>query len=360
MLQGLTRRSFLSLFPASVVLANVSGPAKRRSPLPQTGDFVRFADPLTENYVVRLTHPGWESILPSARNRFISSKERFLLYSSDRGGKGLSPWMMDLRTGRARALGEVRDLVPRSLCLDSHERTFYLLDGRTIKEIALSNLKVRTLADEVEDFAVDFTGVQLFAVKNGQLIGIRDGAVVTKQMDGATELSVRPSGEGCFFQRGESPERRELWYVPLKNPGKPKLLTQGKIWNLIWNPNGDSVLFLREAEVNGVLIPEIHEVSPESGAERPVERTNQFAAFAPNGNGSVFVGASRSKAQPAIDLMLRSPQRELTLCEHRSNEPASVAPVFSPDSRRVYFQSDREGRWALYAVNVERLVEPTG
>lgn len=359
MVQGLTRRSFLSLFPASLVLANVSGPVKRRSPLPQTGDFVRFADPLTENYVVRLTHPGWESVLPSPRNRFISSRERFLLYSSDRGGRGLSPWMMDLRTGHARALCEVMNLVTGSLCLDPHERAFYLLDGSTVKEVALSNLKVRTLAEGIETFAMDFAASQLFSVKDGRLIHMGDGAVVSKELGGATELSVRPSGEGCFFQRNESADHRELWYVPLKIPGKPKLLSQGRIWNFIWNPNGGTVLFLRDAQVNGVLIPEIHEVSPESGVERQVERTNQFAAFAPNGNGSVFVGASRSKAQPAIDLMLRSPQRELTLCEHRSNEPAAVAPVFSPDSRRVYFQSNREGRWALYAVNVERLVEPT-
>jgi oligogalacturonide lyase len=349
----------LSLFPASLVLANVSGAGKRRSPLPQTGEFVRFADPLTENFVVRLTHPGWQSILPSPRNRFISAKERFLIYSSNRDGRRLAPWAIDLRTGRARVLGEAKDLVASSLCLDTHERTFYLLDGTTVKEVALPNLRVRTLAEGIEDFTVDLTGAQLLAVKNGQLTRVGDGAVISKELGGATDLSVRPSGEGCFFQRGESADYRELWYISLKNPEKPKLLAKGKIWNFVWNPNGASVLFLREAEVNGVFIPEIHEILPDAGAERTVERTNQFAAFAPNGNGSVFVGASRSKAQPAIDLMLRSPQRELTLCEHRSKEPASVAPVFSPDSRRVYFQSDREGRWALYAVNVERLVEPT-
>ena len=33
-------------------------------------------------------------------------------------------------------------------------------------------------------------------------------------------------------------------------------------------------------------------------------------------------------------------------------------PVFSPDARRVYFQSDREGKPAIYSVNVEQLVEP--
>jgi oligogalacturonide lyase len=49
----------------------------------------------------------------------------------------------------------------------------------------------------------------------------------------------------------------------------------------------------------------------------------------------------------------------MTLCEHHATQPETVQPVFSPNSRRVYFQSDRDGKPALYAVNVESLVEPT-
>jgi oligogalacturonide lyase len=73
----------------------------------------------------------------------------------------------------------------------------------------------------------------------------------------------------------------------------------------------------------------------------------------------VFVGSSRSKAQPNVVLLLRSAKREMTICEHHASDAASVGPVFAPDSRRVYFESDREGKPALYSVNVELLVEPT-
>jgi oligogalacturonide lyase len=90
-----------------------------------------------------------------------------------------------------------------------------------------------------------------------------------------------------------------------------------------------------------------------------VVSTSQFAAFAPNANGSVFVGASRSVAQPTVLLLLRTTAREFTLCEHKASNPATVSPVFSPNSQRVYFQSDREGKWALYSVNVEKLIEAT-
>lgn len=359
MLKGLTRRSVLSLLPASLLFAAGQAPQRRRRSLPQLGDFVRFVDPLTENFVVRLTNPNWESLLPSPGNRFISARERLLFFSSDRFGV-LAPWEVNLRTGRSRLLGESRDLVPRSLCLDSRERALYFLDGHTVKEITISNLKARTIAEEAEAFSVDGRSAQLYVVKGGQLRRVNDNKIIADGVSGP-QIPVRPTGEGCFFERPSSPGKRELWYVPFVTSGqsKPKLLAQGDLWNPIWNPNGQTLLFLRQVEVNGVQIPEIHEVVPETGVERTIERTSQFAAFAPNGNGSVFVGASGSKAQPAIDLLLRSPQRELTLCEHRATHPRDVSPVFSPDSRRVYFQSDHQGKSALYAVNVERLVEPT-
>jgi oligogalacturonide lyase len=31
--------------------------------------------------------------------------------------------------------------------------------------------------------------------------------------------------------------------------------------------------------------------------------------------------------------------------------------MFSPDAQRIYFQSDRDGKPALYALHVEKLVE---
>jgi len=51
--------------------------------------------------------------------------------------------------------------------------------------------------------------------------------------------------------------------------------------------------------------------------------------------------------------------REFTLCEHKASNPETVAPVFSPDSQRVLFQSDRDGHPAIYSVHVDKLVEPT-
>jgi oligogalacturonide lyase len=136
-------------------------------------------------------------------------------------------------------------------------------------------------------------------------------------------------------------------------------LAAGRTGPAYWAADGETVLYLNFPEAAGKLNA-IRECSPEAGTERLVASTSQFASFSPNGDGSVFVGASASKASPHILLLLRVTRRELTLCEHRASDPARVSPIFSPDSQRIYFQSDRHGKPAIYTVSVERLVEKTG
>jgi oligogalacturonide lyase len=72
-----------------------------------------------------------------------------------------------------------------------------------------------------------------------------------------------------------------------------------------------------------------------------------------------MVGASGSKASPYVVLLVRAARRELTLCEHRARDPKLVAPIFSPNSQRVFFHSDKDGKIAIYSIFVEKLVSET-
>lgn len=359
----LTRRTLLGMLPGGYVAAAVTSIPKTQ-PLPQVGEFVRFADPTTENTVVRLTSTAYAHVLPAPGNRFVSLKPRVLYCSSDRLNGRLAPFQVDLRTGAIRPTAEAQALDASSLTLDAQARFLYFVDGGSLVEAAVNgkgeSKRVETLARDVTSFGIGSSRAELFAIRAGKLQQVRGESPAILAEDAAGPCVVRPGGSGCLFSRPLLAEERELWYAAASPAtGRPVLLARGRVSDPWWSMDGRSVLFLRQVPKSSVFLSEVHEVEPEDGAERCISSTSQFAAFAPNGNDSVFVGASRSKAQPNVVLQLRSPERELTLCEHRATQPSEVRPAFSPDSRRVYFQSDREGKSAIYSVNVEQLVEPT-
>lgn len=372
MTQRITRRAIVAaglpiLFAAAANQTSKSATGKKSRSLPAVGEFVRFIDPTTESMVVRLTNPASASYLPIPGNRFVSVRERLLIFSSDRTGRA-TPFAVDLRTGVLRPLTVTTNLVPRSLCLDTQGRSVYLIDGTDLKRVSIANKRVEVLARGVSAFSVGNSSSEVIVVKEGRLEQLNGQAGVLA--DGvAPWCAVRPGGTGCAFSRamprsatsaGDFAEQ-EFWYVPAQGSlgASPRLLAKGKISNPLWSPDGAALLFLRQVPANNAFVSEIHGADPDAGIEQRIAPTSQFAAFAPNGDASVFVGASRSKAQPTVILLLRSVLRELTLCEHRATHPFSVDPAFSPDSRRVYFQSDHEGKSALYSVNTEALVEPT-
>ena len=349
----------LVLLPASLA-AQTNGrsakPKSRARPLPSVGEFVRFADPDTENPVVRLTSIASTSLLPAPANRFVSVKERFLVFSSNRTGK-FAPFRVDLRNGLLRQIAVASKLSPLSLCLAPHERSVYFLDSGELKEAELGKTKVRTLFDNVTAFSPCSDDSGVFVVRGGKLRHINGDVTTTLAEDVSDECLAQPGATaGCLFMRRQAAGTREFWFA---SAGKsPVLLAGGRISNPYWAPDGQSILFLRDVPRGSALLSEIHQAVVLGGAETLVTATSQFAAFSPNGDGSVFVGASRSKAQPDVILLLRSGRSEMTLCEHRASQATQVCPVFSPDARRVYFQSDREGKPAIYSVNVEQLVEP--
>ncbi len=270
------------------------------------------------------------------------------------------PYQVDLRTGVPRRIAETSKLDTGSLTLLEKKQLVYFRDRDALIEAELGSKKVRTVMTGIDAFSADPYGGGFYVIRQGKLeqVNGKESVPIADAVSGP--CIARPRNKGCLFQRRNSAGMQELWYAPASESGsQPVLLTSGRVSDPVWSSSGDSLLFLRDIPKGDVLVSEIHEIAIDKPAERCVAATSQFAAFSPNGDGSVFVGASRSKAQPNVILLLRDVQREMTLCEHRASHPAAVRPTFSPDSRRVYFQSDYQGKSAIYSVNVELLVEPT-
>jgi hypothetical protein len=355
---GISRRALLCTIPAALAQAKqpqVKQPqGKKAKPLPEAGEFTRIIDPVTENTIVRLTTLASNSVIPLARNRFVSARERILVFASDRTGH-FTPHQIDLRTGVIRQIADTANLNPLSLCFDKTEKNLRYLDGDGLFEAGLNRATPKKLADGCSAFSVAGDG-SFYLISEGKLIR-KEGATVNTLAESVSDLWPQPNSRGCLFARNTGPDEREFHYVTAA--AKPELIASGRIREPYWDADGESILFLRDVTApSGAILAEIHSKSIRGTGEAVVSSTSQFACFALNSDATVFVGASRSRAQPNVVIALRSPHREMTLCEHHATHPGEVSPAFSPDNRRVYFESDREGHSAIYSVNVELLVEP--
>jgi oligogalacturonide lyase len=166
--------------------------------------------------------------------------------------------------------------------------------------------------------------------------------------------TARPMRAQLLYRQG----RESVWMTGFDGTHNRKLaLAAGGIGSPNWSPDGKSILYLNFPEDRHILY-NIREFNPDTNSDKMLDKTSQFAAFSPNRDASVFVGASRN-VSPAILLLVRATGSERTMCEHKASNPESVAPLFSPDSQAIYFQSDRHGKPAIYSMRVERLVEKT-
>lgn len=357
-----TRRAFLSsLLASSVPVAEGTGrefPPERQ----------RYIDPSTEFAITRMTDPQVSCFLPPYYDHAISRRRNALLYTSDRSGS-LQIFQMDLKSGKSRQLSDARELDGDSVAMLHDERSICYFDGPALRQTNLSNLRGREIYRVPEGWsrapglAVSIDGVHAaFVETQGEtrrlrLVGIARGNATTVVEAGApiSRPLPRPRRAGILYERGGD----SLWLVNYDGAdNRPLKIAPGGIGPATWSADGRTVLYLSFPEEPSKLNM-LREHTPDTNADELVAPTSQFVHFGRNRDSSVFVGASRNKAAPYVLLLLRVTRREMTLCEHRASDPSAVAPIFSPDSQWVYFQSDRDGKPAIYAIPVEKFVEKT-
>jgi oligogalacturonide lyase len=330
---------------------------------------VRFLDEATEFEVHRLTSPSDESRLPAVPARAVSRDSKSLLLASTRTGRWQALWM-EIASGAARVLTDGEALDPESLTLSPDSRTAYLFRGPELTAVPLSGTRESKLYSVREGW--QRSGPLAMAEDNQSLyfaecsdrswevrrVRAPRGAAETLARAGQPITAVTPNPRRALalWQEGGASAR----VGGLDGTGNRELETPpGRLLQAQWSADGNSVLYLLEPAEAGHL-NEIREQDVDSRADRLVARTSQYMAFSRNANGSVFIGASRNRAAPDILLLLRMTRREFTLCEHGARDARLTAPQFTPNSQRVLFQSDREGKMAIYEMAVDKLLEKTG
>lgn len=356
---ALSRRWFLASLPAAC-LGQTGGKGRV---LPSA--FKRYADPATENSVIRLTDPAHSSILSSGMHSV--SRHGFLVCASDLSGR-YEAYRIDLKSGQQKQLTDAADLDPYSLTLMPDDRGIVYLDGPNLMTANLSSLHTREIYRIPEGFerarrigvAEDGLYTALVEKKEShqrlQLVSMAKGTAETlaEGEEELGELVPRPKRASVLYRRGEG-----LWLANYDGKQNYRLrVAEGGIGPALWSPDGRTVYYLSYPEDQHKLHA-LREFVPDSNEDAAVANTSQFVGIGRNTDASVFVGASGSKASPYVLLLVRVVKRELTLCEHRASDPAMVSPVFAPNSQHVYFGSDRHGKPAIYSIAVEKLVEET-
>jgi Tol biopolymer transport system component len=327
----------------------------------------RYPDPATEFPVLRITDPKNTSWLPAFYSRAVSRKGSFLLYSNDRSGS-FQLYRMDLKSGQSRELTEVKTLDTASPALLPDEKSCcYVADGNVL-QVNLNGGRPRVVYSiaagfEAGGFCVNEDGqyATLIEKKPGacrlKLISVPRGTATTV-IESAEEIShaePRPRRAGILF----TVSSRELHVVNFDGAQNQRLRTEpGGLGPALWSLDGRTVDYLNYP-TDPKQLHNIREYTPDANEDRFLAATTQFVQMDRNSDSSVFVGSSGSKASPYVLLLVRAVKRELTLAEHKASDPTLVGPRFSPNSQRVFFQTDRHGKWAIYTMSVERLVEET-
>lgn len=322
-------------------------------------EFKRYADPATELEVVRLTDPSFASGLTAPHLRQFTRRADAMVYWSERNGTR-QIYRLDLKSGQSKQLTGAAALDVTSFALSADDRFLYFFDGPALQSVTSSSLKPRDIYNVPEGsvrtgFTVSSDGSVLFAEgPRAMRVALQKTGVIFDASAKIDLLMARPRHAQLVYRQGNA-----FWLVNSDGSGRKQLkLAAGAVGEALWAPNGRTLIYLHIPGDPKELIA-LREYNPEDDTDQLIARTSQFGTFAPNGDASVFAGASRSKASAYIIILLRVTRRELTLCEHRASDPSAVSVVFAPDSQSIFFVSDRHGKPAIYRVPVDKFVEET-
>ena len=358
-----TRRAALLSGAGALSAASLAQKGTLRNP-----EWREYADPATEFDLFRLTDPAHAALLPPSYAHVLDRRNGFLVFAANPEGS-YQAYRMDLKNGDSRQLSTAAAFDPAAFTLTPDERSLCYWDGDTLRLLALRGGRDREVCGVAAGWqrcpGLSVTGDGVHALfgetRDGasrlRMVRLHTGAIETlTQIPAVLSHPIpRPRRSQVLYQRGDE----SLWLVNNDGQQNRQLKTApGRIGCPNWAPSGRTILYLQFPE-DHTQLNSIRELTPDFNQDKLVAHTSQYASMGFNRDTSVFVGASQNHASPYVLILLRLTRRELTVCDHHASHPATVWPFFSADSQWIYFQSDRDGKPALYRMRVNRLVEKT-
>ena len=359
-------------------------------------------DELTGRRTWRLTDPAVLHHMPHYHHRFIAANSKFMLVAGEHSGSR-QIYRMKLPGGDLTQLTSGPGIHPYSPTLCPKERRFYYLQSNTLKRLSVKGRGERRIyqtesgwrmtghlavsdharyaaiiemasEDWVEGFEEQFARRPRCRIR---IVDLKKGGARTlvEEPNWLAHPRFRPRGSDLLFCR-EGPWEKvngRLWLVSLDGRRIKNLRPrQGSeaLGHAYWTRFGNEICyaFYPDATGRGATLRCFNVTT---GKERILAKCSKFGWLMGNHDNSAIVGASRSLAGPNLYVLFPRLRREITIAEHASSaEPYPLGgtsvldpfaawpePVFSPDSRCVFFVSDREGQPAIYRIEVADLVE---
>ena len=110
------------------------------------------------------------------------------------------------------------------------------------------------------------------------------------------QILYRQGDEALWMVNSDGTQNRQLKLAP------------GGIGTPNWSPDGKTILYLNFPE-DRTQLNNIREFTPDTGTDKLVGKTSQFASFGANRDASVFVGASRNASPDVLLIAARRAQR---------------------------------------------------